>query len=75
MSADNQQERPLHPWFITGWFDGEGCFSMSVHKHPGAKFGWIIDPVVQTYQHKDSIGILKKIRNFIFQKIVETMGT
>ena len=64
MSADNQQERPLHPWFITGWFDGEGCFSVSVHRHPGSKFGWIIDPVVQTYQHKDSIDILKKIRNF-----------
>ncbi len=64
MSADNQQERSLDPWYVTGWFDGEGCFSVSVHPHPGAKFGWIIDPVVQTYQHKDSIVILERIRNF-----------
>ena len=64
MSADNQQERPLYPWYVTGWFDGEGCFSVSVHRHPNARFGWIIDPVVQTYQHKDSINILKKIQNF-----------
>jgi hypothetical protein len=64
MSADNQQERLLDPWYITGWFDGEGCFSVSVHPHPNSKFGWLIDPVVQTYQHKDSLVVLKKIRNF-----------
>lgn len=64
MSADNQQERPLDPWYITGWFDGEGCFSVSVHPHPGSKNGWIIDPVVQTYQHKDSIHILNRIRDY-----------
>ena len=33
MSADNQQERPLDPWYVTGWFDGEGCFNVSVHPH------------------------------------------
>ena len=64
MSADNQQERPLDPWFITGWFDGEGCFSVSVHRHPSARFGWIVDPVVQTYQHKDSENILKRIGDY-----------
>ncbi len=64
MSADNQQERPLDPWYVTGWFDGEGCFSVSVHPHPGSRHGWIIDPVVQTYQHKDSLKVLQQMQMF-----------
>ena len=64
MSADNQQERLLDPWYITGWFDGEGCFSVSVHPHPGARYKWLVDPTVQTYQHKDSREVLEKIRNY-----------
>ena len=64
MNADNQQERSLNPWYITGWFDGEGCFSVSVHPHPGARYKWLVDPVVQTYQHKDSIEILERIRDY-----------
>src|SRR3990167_6235507 len=64
MSADNQQERLLDPWYITGWFDGEGCFSISVHRHPGSRYGWIVDPVVQTYQHKDSFFVLERIQSF-----------
>lgn len=64
MSAGNQQERPLDPWYITGWFDGEGCFSVSVHPHPLAKYKWLVDPVVQTYQHKDSRMILERIQNY-----------
>ena len=59
MSADNQQERLLDPWYVTGWFDGEGCFSVSVHPHPASKYKWLVDPAVQTYQHKDSLAILK----------------
>ncbi len=64
MSADNQQERPLNPWYITGGFDGEGCFSVSVHPHPASKYGWFIDPAVQTYQHRDSVELLKRIKIF-----------
>ena len=64
MNADNQQERLLNPWYVTGWFDGEGCFSVSIHPHPSSRFGWIIDPVVQTYQHKRSIDVLKALQQF-----------
>ena len=34
--ADNQQERPLSPDWITGFVDGEGCFSIGfIHQHGG----------------------------------------
>ncbi len=32
LSLDNQQER-LDPWWIVGFVDGEGCFSVSVFKN------------------------------------------
>jgi LAGLIDADG endonuclease len=74
MSADNQQERLLNPWYITGWFDGEGCFSVSVHPHPSARYRWLIDPVVQTYQHKDSIEILERIKNYFKAGVIRPKG-
>ena len=64
MSADNQQERSLDPWYITGFFEGEGCFSVSIHPHPSSRFGWFIDPVVQTYQHVDSKVLLERIKSY-----------
>ncbi len=39
VSAVNQQER-LNPWWIVGFVDGEGCFSVSVFKNPTCKSGY-----------------------------------
>jgi hypothetical protein len=72
--ADNQQERPpgcfteprdLTPEYLSGFIDGEGCFSVSVHPHPTTRNGWLLDPCFQVYQHKDNAVILEKIRDFL----------
>ena len=39
MSADNQQVR-LDPWWIVGFVDGEGCFSVSTFKNLTCKSGF-----------------------------------
>ena len=39
MSADNQQER-LNPWWIVGFVDGEGCFSVSRFRNKTCKSGY-----------------------------------
>lgn len=62
-SADNQQERvPKNieylKWYLSGFTDGEGCFSVSISKHKYARWGWKIDPFFQVYQHKDNSRIL-----------------
>jgi len=62
--ADNQQERLLDPWYVTGFFEGEGCFSVSIHDHRGLKHGWMIRPVVQAYQHRDRVELLEKVVRF-----------
>ena len=37
--TDNQQER-LDPWWIVGFVDGEGCFSVSTFKNSTCKSGF-----------------------------------
>jgi hypothetical protein len=60
---DNQQERPLSAWYVTGFMDGEGCFCASIHRVPTRR-GWYIGPVVQAYQHRDRAAILERLRAF-----------
>lgn len=63
LSADNQQERILKSaeslkYYLAGFTDGEGSFSVAICKHPSALFRWKIDPHFQVYQHKDNARIL-----------------
>lgn len=68
-SADDQQERVSSDreklsYYLAGFVDGEGSFSVSIRKTPTkTRFGWTIDPLFQVYQHKDNARIL-----FVFQK-------
>jgi LAGLIDADG endonuclease len=65
MNGDNQQERLLTPQYLAGFIDGEGCFSVSIHPNPNAKFGWLIDPDFTINQHKQSRELLESIRKFL----------
>ena len=71
LSADNQQERvPKNieylKYYLTGFADGEGCFSIAISRHKCAKFGWKIDPLFQVYQHKDNSYVL-----FLYKEILQ----
>lgn len=52
-------------YYLAGFADGEASFSVSIKKLPTAKFGWVIDPEFQVYQHKENKIILE-----IFQKVL-----
>src|SRR5665213_174064 len=68
--ADNQQETArfrleLDPQWVVGFVDGEGCFSVSIHAHPGVRsFGWQINPVFHVYQHQDARFVLDALVPF-----------
>jgi hypothetical protein len=68
IGAGNQQGRPqtLHPDYVVGFVDGEGCFSVSIRPHPTVKYGsrCVIGPVFQIYQHRDNLQILEAMREF-----------
>ena len=65
--ADNQQEtvKPrleLDPRWVVGFVDGEGCFSVSVHRNPQnarATGGWQLHPVFHVYQHERHRAVLE----------------
>ena len=64
--ADNQQETAscslvLDPNWIAGFVDGEGCFSVSVHRSSMMRRhgGWQLQPVFHIYQHQDHREVLE----------------
>ena len=63
--ADNQQETEkiltLDANWVVGFVDGEGCFSVSVHRNSGAPFGWQLNPVFQVSQHQDHRAVLEAL--------------
>ena len=61
--ADNQQGR-LDPWWITGFVDGEGCFSISIFKNVTTTAGVQIFPEFVVTQGAKSLEALEKLQNF-----------
>ncbi len=64
--ADNQQETAvpclvLDPNWIAGFVDGEGCFSVSVHRNSMMRRhgGWQLQTVFHIYQHQDHREVLE----------------
>lgn len=62
LSQFHGKERYLH-YYAAGFVDGEGSFSVAIIKHPTQKFGWMINPCFQVYQHKDHIEVLYLMRH------------
>lgn len=52
----------IDPWFITGFSDGEGCFSCSVLKSSSYKFGWEVQPIFQIKLHIRDYPLLLRIQ-------------
>lgn len=46
-------------YYIAGFVDGEGCFSVAILKNPFRKQGWLINPCFQVYQHQNHREILE----------------
>ena len=64
MGADNQQERPsgIASYYITGFVDGEGCFSVTIQKSNNVRLGIQIIPEFHVSQHQNRAEVLKEIK-------------
>ena len=62
VSADNQQEKQV--WWIVGFVDGEGTFSVSFNKNSTTSSGWQIFPEFVITQGAKSIKTLEEIQKF-----------
>ena len=65
MSADNQQERPdwIQADYITGFVDGEGCFSITIQKSNNVKLGIQVIPEFHVSQNSDRTEVLDAIKS------------
>ena len=52
----------LHPYYITGFIDGEGCFSVSMHKDSRLLTGWQVKPIFSINLHNKDIKLLKALQ-------------
>ena len=64
IGADNQQERLKIAYWISGFTDGEGCFTISVIKNPTTKFGKQIFPEFVITQSAKSFDALKTVQKY-----------
>jgi hypothetical protein len=68
-SWDDQQETTastrLDPRWVVGFVDGEGCFSVSIHRNVLAarSHGWQLHPVFHVYQHQRYRAVLEEFIN------------
>jgi hypothetical protein len=58
------KESALHPFYVSGFVDGEGAFSVSILKRAVYKTGWSISPVFTVSLHSRDAVLLKKIQSF-----------
>ena len=63
ISADNQQGR-LSPEWITGFVDGEGCFSVGIFRNITSKLGYQVFPEFVIAQGAKSLSVLELIQEY-----------
>lgn len=54
-------------YFLAGFADGESSFSVAIIRHPYQRFGWMINPCFQVYQHEKHREILE-VFQFVFNE-------
>jgi len=59
---------PLHPLSVTGYFDGEGCFNISVYLNPKMNTGFSVTFSAEFKQHSNSENLLYSLKSFFDNK-------
>lgn len=54
----------LNPWFITGLFDAESSFVVTILKNPKYKTGWNVQARVQLKMHEKDRALIQSIQDF-----------
>ena len=62
--ADNQQERLRMGSWVSGFTDGEGCFSVSLIRNSTTRFGKQVFPEFVITQSAKSLDTLQKVKDF-----------
>lgn len=61
-SFNNKNTFYLNPHYLTGFVDGEGCFSLSIYKQSKNLTGWQVKPIFSISLHNKDIKLLEAIQ-------------
>lgn len=64
MGTDKWQERPDISWWVVGFVDGEGTFSVSLFRNRTANLGWQVFPEFVVTQGEKSLPSLRVVKDF-----------
>ena len=64
-TLQSQIRLTMDPWFLTGFTDGEGCFSIVIYKKKTLKIGWSVQLFFQITLHSKDLPILEKIQSYL----------
>jgi len=56
-------ETGINPWFLTGFADAEGCFSIKIQHNAQLKMKWRVRPVFSITLHIKDLALLESIKN------------
>lgn len=59
-----EDNRPLDPWYVTGFTDAEGCFNILIAKSPSTSIGWRVQARFIIELHIKDIALLRRIKSF-----------
>jgi hypothetical protein len=68
----NSMNNKLHPYWITGFTDGEGCFYIGISKNSGRNIGWRVSPGFEIRLHLRDKNLILQIKSFF--KDIGTIG-
>ena len=54
----------LDPWFITGFTDAEGCFSLSIVRNKELKIGWSVRAIFQLNLSQKDKALLEQMKSY-----------
>ena len=54
----------INPWFLTGFTDAEGCFSILIQPNSHYKTNWRIKPIFSIGLHKKDTDLLERIKSY-----------
>lgn len=54
----------INPWFITGFTDAEGCFSIRVRRTTRTRIGWHVECVFSICLHLRDLPLLQQIQSY-----------
>ena len=58
-----KSEAEINPWFLTGFVDAEGCFSIKIQQNAKLKTKWRVRPVFSITLNVKDLPLLESIKN------------